>query len=119
MAGFMKTAAFVLAATAVSKVSAQTFSDCNPMFNTTCTPNTALGTWHDWNFTDSTIADTKIWNTTGGTPDYTDVGAQFTVCITTVATGMHNSHTDFDRLAAKATALHSNPTSTSSSARSA
>ncbi|THV64681.1 concanavalin A-like lectin/glucanase [Aureobasidium pullulans] len=79
MAGFMKTAAFVLAATAVSKVSAQTFSDCNPMFNTTCTPNTALGTWHDWNFTDSTIADTKIWNTTGGTPDYTDVGAQFTI----------------------------------------
>jgi hypothetical protein len=79
MATFFKTAALVLAATAVSKVSAQTFSSCNPLFNTTCTPNTAFGTWHDWNFTDSTIADTKIWNTTGGTPAYTDVGAQFTV----------------------------------------
>jgi hypothetical protein len=79
MATFFKTVALVLAATAVSKVSAQTFSSCNPLFNTTCTPNTALGTWHDWNFTDSTIADTKIWNTTGGTPNYADVGAQFTV----------------------------------------
>jgi hypothetical protein len=80
MATFFKTAALVLAATAVSKVSAQTFSDCNPMFNTTCTPNLAFGTWHDWNFTDSIIPDRKIWNTTGGRqPDYADVGAQFTV----------------------------------------
>lgn len=79
MAGFLKTAAFVLAATAVSRVSAQTFSSCNPMTNTSCPADTALGTWHSWNFTDSTIADTKIWNTTGGTPDYADAGAQFTV----------------------------------------
>ena len=81
MTGFIKTAALVLAATAVSHVSAQTWTDCNPTKNSSCPSDTALGTWHSWNFTGSVIADDKVWNTTGGTPDYEDVGTQFTVSV--------------------------------------
>lgn len=61
----------------VAPVAAQTWSACNPMNVTTCTPDVALGTNYTVYFND-TPSDT-IWNTTAGTINYATNGAEFTV----------------------------------------
>lgn len=63
---------------AITSVSAQTSTLCNPM-NGTCPGDLALGTSHTWNFTHATTADTTIWNTTAGTINYELDGAEFTI----------------------------------------
>ena len=58
---------------------AQTFTDCNPLNSTECPSDTALGTYHTWNFTNTSTLDSKIWKTTAGTVDLSSSGAAFTV----------------------------------------
>ncbi|PYH63542.1 glycoside hydrolase family 16 protein [Aspergillus vadensis CBS 113365] len=60
----------------LSLVTAQTFSNCNPL-NTTCPADAALGTNHTWYF-NSTLDDT-IWNVTNGNIGITDEGAEFSI----------------------------------------
>ena len=66
---------------AATRVVAQTFSSCNPMNETDCPANVALGTSHYFNWTDSATANIKIWNTTAGNVDFVAHGADFTVSI--------------------------------------
>ncbi|KKY15707.1 putative cell wall glucanase [Phaeomoniella chlamydospora] len=57
---------------------AQTYTDCNPL-NETCPANQALGVSnYTIDFTTSTPS-SKVWNTTSGTIDYTEKGAEFTI----------------------------------------
>lgn len=63
---------------AVSQVAAQTWTNCNPL-NSTCPGDEALGMTHTFNFTNSAMADSAIWNTTAGTVNYALDGAEFTV----------------------------------------
>lgn len=70
--------ATVLAA-AATQVVAQTWTNCNPLNSTDCPSDMALGTAHTWNWTSGDAADTKVWNTTAGTIDWSTTGAAFTV----------------------------------------
>ncbi|PWY92637.1 concanavalin A-like lectin/glucanase [Aspergillus heteromorphus CBS 117.55] len=65
-----------LLAAKVCLVTAQTYSNCNPL-NKTCPADQALGTNHTWYF-NSTVDDT-IWNVTNDQIYYTDEGANFTI----------------------------------------
>ncbi|KAJ5590997.1 concanavalin A-like lectin/glucanase domain-containing protein [Penicillium hetheringtonii] len=52
-------------------------TSCNPLTNTTCDPDPALGTEHTWWF-NSTLDD-ELWDMATGTLDYTDEGADFKI----------------------------------------
>lgn len=56
---------------------AQTWTDCNPL-NATCTSDVALGTNATFNFT-SSLPDLHIWNTTAGTLQQGNTGANFVI----------------------------------------
>ncbi|KAE8369521.1 concanavalin A-like lectin/glucanase domain-containing protein [Aspergillus caelatus] len=60
----------------VCSVTAQTWTDCNPL-NTTCPPAPALGTNHSWVFNET--MDDKIWSVTNGQIDWKDSGAEFSI----------------------------------------
>lgn len=60
----------------ITTVAAQTHTKCSPL-NTTCPPDLALGTQHQWYFNE-TMND-KIWKTTNGDVTYTPDGAEFTI----------------------------------------
>ncbi|KAH8426869.1 glycoside hydrolase family 16 protein [Aspergillus melleus] len=64
-------------AIAIVCVTAQTFTDCDPLKKDDCPAAPALGTNHTWTF-NSTLDDT-IWNVTNGRIYYTDEGAEFTI----------------------------------------
>jgi len=68
--------AALAALSAIQHVSAQTFTDCNPM-NVTCKPDTALGSSASFDMTQD--ADPKVWNMTAGPMTYGSSGAEFTV----------------------------------------
>lgn len=58
---------------------AQTFTSCNPLNKTDCPNDQALGVKnYTIDFTQNTPSD-KVWNTTAGTVDYGDDGAEFTI----------------------------------------
>jgi len=58
---------------------AQTYSSCNPMDKTSCPADTALGVAnYTIDFTKNTMT-TRVWNTTAGTINYNDDGAEFTI----------------------------------------
>lgn len=61
----------------LSAVAAQTFTSCNPLNQTDCPTDTALGTNHTFDFTQSSAGST--WKTTAGKIVYGDNGAEFTV----------------------------------------
>ena len=64
----------------VAPIAAQTWTACNPLNETTCPTNMALGMEYNFNFTQWTgSTNTTVWNTTAGTPDYGVNGAGFTV----------------------------------------
>lgn len=67
----------LLAACALG-VSAQTWSSCNPMNETDCAPNPALGMNYTWDLTNEQF-DTTAWNITAGTISYGADGAEFTI----------------------------------------
>ncbi|EAU38310.1 conserved hypothetical protein [Aspergillus terreus NIH2624] len=61
----------------ISSVTAQTFTNCNPI-NSTCPADPALGTNHTWVF--NSTQDDTIWNITNGEITYDgDDGAQFVI----------------------------------------
>ena len=69
----------LLGASLIPTTIAQTWSYCNPMNGTNCAPNPALGVDnYTMNFENQTPS-TKVWNTTAGTINYGDEGAEFTV----------------------------------------
>ena len=58
---------------------AQTFTSCNPTNSTDCPPDIALGVRnYTIDFQKSIMSDT-VWNTTAGTVNYGDQGAEFTI----------------------------------------
>ena len=58
---------------------AQTHSDCDPTKATDCKPDTALGVSnYTINFKNNMMSD-RVWNTTAGTVNYGDDGAEFTI----------------------------------------
>lgn len=62
----------------LSPVAAQTWTLCNPLNQTDCPTDTALGMNHTYDFTQSSAGST--WNTTAGNVQYSDDnGAAFTV----------------------------------------
>lgn len=63
--------------TFISTVTAQTWTDCNPLNRTDCPHNHALSTNYTQNFT--TKLNPAIWNITAGSLDYTDEGAEFSI----------------------------------------
>ncbi|PKY08286.1 concanavalin A-like lectin/glucanase [Aspergillus campestris IBT 28561] len=60
----------------LSLVSAQTWSDCNPL-KEDCPNDPALGSEHSWTFNETMNA--KLWNTTNGEIDWTEKGAEFSI----------------------------------------
>jgi len=57
---------------------AQTFTDCSPL-NSTCPPNTALGTSnYTINFLTNEMS-SNVWNWTAGKAEYSNNGAEFTI----------------------------------------
>ncbi|KAJ5386210.1 hypothetical protein N7509_008751 [Penicillium cosmopolitanum] len=58
-------------------VLAEDQTSCNPLKNTTCDADPALGTEHTWLF-NSTLDD-ELWDMATGTLDYTDEGADFKI----------------------------------------
>lgn len=58
-------------------VEAQTTTACNPLNTTGCPTDPAFGT--DYNFVFNTTPAEGAWETTAGTVDYTDNGAEFTI----------------------------------------
>ena len=64
----------LLASTAL----AQTFTACNPLNSTGCPADQALGTTATFNWTSSS-ADSAIWNTTAGSVNFGEDGAEFTI----------------------------------------
>ena len=62
----------------IASSSAQTYTSCNPLNSTTCPSDPALSTNATFNWT-QVVADTKVWNTTAGTLDYDDSGANFVI----------------------------------------
>lgn len=67
----------LLAAT-IASVSAQTWSDCNPMNRTDCSPDVALGMNYTWDLVDGEFDDTA-WNITAGSITYGTEGAEFII----------------------------------------
>ncbi|KAI9736297.1 MAG: hypothetical protein M1834_001183 [Cirrosporium novae-zelandiae] len=61
----------------ISAAAAQTWSSCNPMNETDCPNDTALGMNYTFNFVTTTGED--VWNTTAGTIDFGSTGAEFTI----------------------------------------
>lgn len=58
---------------------AQTWTACNPLEQTDCPPNPALGVGnYTIDFTKSTMSN-KVWNVTAGKIDYGDDGAEFAI----------------------------------------
>ena len=58
---------------------AQTSSDCDPTKAKDCPPDTALGVSnYTINFNNNMMS-SRVWNTTAGTVDYSDDGAEFTI----------------------------------------
>lgn len=72
----MKLFSTVLLAASITTAAAQTTTKCSPL-NTTCPPDPALGTHHQW-FFNETMND-KIWDMTNGEVTYTSDGAEFTI----------------------------------------
>ena len=68
-------APFALLSTLFSVASAQTFTSCSPLNRTDCPTDTALGTNHTYDFTQTSAGPT--WNTTAGTIVYSENGAEF------------------------------------------
>lgn len=66
-----------LVAAVISPVAAQTWTLCNPLNQTDCPTDTALGTNHTFDFTSSSAGST--WNTTAGNIVYGTNGAEFTI----------------------------------------
>ncbi|KAI4157967.1 MAG: hypothetical protein LQ342_007861 [Letrouitia transgressa] len=62
----------------ISLTFAQTWTSCDPTKRADCPADTALGLTHLFNLTSSTTDD-DIWNTTAGTVNYGDDGAEFTI----------------------------------------
>ena len=58
---------------------AQTHSDCDPTKQTDCPPNTALGVSNYTINFENNMMSTRVWNTTAGTINYGDDGAEFTI----------------------------------------
>jgi beta-glucanase (GH16 family) len=58
---------------------AQTHSDCDPTKQTDCPPNTALGVANYTIDFEKNMMSSRVWNTTAGTIDYSDDGAEFTI----------------------------------------
>ncbi|KAJ5703920.1 hypothetical protein N7493_011058 [Penicillium malachiteum] len=56
---------------------AQTSTTCNPLTNSSCPADSALGTEHLWWFNET--LDSTIWDMTDGAIDYTTEGAEFTL----------------------------------------
>lgn len=83
MSRFHYSVAVILAAASTLAV-AQTWTACNPLNSTTCPKDEALGTSYQWNWTSGDAADTKVWNTTAGSIDWTTEGAKFIVSIPTI-----------------------------------
>lgn len=61
----------------LSQVAAQTFTSCNPLNQTDCPTDVALGTNHTFDFVQSSAGST--WNTTAGNIVYGNNGAEFTI----------------------------------------
>ncbi|KAL4965429.1 glycoside hydrolase family 16 protein [Aspergillus stella-maris] len=61
----------------VTFVTANEQTECNPLTNSSCPADPALGTEHTWYF-NSTL-DESLWDPTTGTPTYTDEGAEFSI----------------------------------------
>ena len=58
---------------------AQTWTNCNPLNQTNCPSDTALGISNaTFDFTKTAAAD-NVWNTTAGNVVYGDNGAEFTI----------------------------------------
>ncbi|KUI64239.1 putative glycosidase crf1 [Cytospora mali] len=72
---FLLPAAVLLGA--LQNVLAQTTTTCNPLNTTGCPTDPAFGT--DYNFVFNTTPAEGAWETTAGTVDYTDNGAEFTI----------------------------------------
>ncbi|KAL1971418.1 hypothetical protein VTN31DRAFT_2350 [Thermomyces dupontii] len=66
-----------LLATAIPRVHAQTWTDCQPL-NETCPPNPAFGTNYTWNFSSDSLLDDN-WNITNGAVDYAKDGMMFSI----------------------------------------
>lgn len=83
---------------AATRAVAQTYTSCNPLNETDCPSDPALGTSTYFNFTGMQSADSKIWNTTAGTVNWGDYGAEFTVSSITIirkssrCAGLTNMH---------------------------
>ncbi|KAI5922349.1 glycoside hydrolase family 16 protein [Camillea tinctor] len=61
-----------------SSVTAQLYSECNPLNRTDCPANPAFGT--DWEFIFNETQPDGVWNTTAGTVEYDpETGAAFTI----------------------------------------
>ena len=67
----------VFVASLVAPLTAQTWTSCNPLNQTDCPADTALGTNHTFDFTSSSAGST--WNTTAGNVVYGENGAEFTI----------------------------------------
>ena len=63
----------------LAPAAAQTYTDCNPMQQTGCPPNLALGLANSFNFTDAPIDTETVWNVTNGLIDSGENGLAFTV----------------------------------------
>ena len=62
-----------------SRAAAQTWTTCNPLNQTDCPSDTALGIRNaTFDFT-NTVASSDVWNTTAGAITYGDNGAEFTI----------------------------------------
>ncbi|BDD62458.1 hypothetical protein MPDQ_008000 [Monascus purpureus] len=65
-----------LFAAGIASVTAQTFTNCNPL-NSTCPADPALGTNHTFQL--NKTLDSNVWTVTSGTVDQTRDGAQFAI----------------------------------------
>ncbi|WEW61039.1 hypothetical protein PRK78_006528 [Emydomyces testavorans] len=61
----------------ISPTIAQTWTDCNPLNNTSCKPNPALGMDYSYNFT--SLLNPAVWNTTNGEVINGKEGGEFTI----------------------------------------
>jgi beta-glucanase (GH16 family) len=62
-----------------SSAFAQTHSDCDPTKQTDCEPNTALGVANYTINMQKSMMTSRVWNTTAGTINYGNDGAEFTI----------------------------------------
>ncbi|KAF4457695.1 murein transglycosylase [Fusarium albosuccineum] len=77
---FLGPSRFAIAAGLIASAAAQTYSDCNPMTNTSCSADTGLSlSTYSIDFTDGS-ADDDNWESVGsGDVEYTSAGAKFTI----------------------------------------